>query len=210
MVDTYLNKEWFNLSSKYCDYHKSECILNELKLAYNNHKRSYHNLTHIENMLVLADKEKQHLIDYDAIRFAIWFHDAVYRVTNSNNEVKSAEMARCTLIEMGVPTETRKITIQLILASSNHTSKEEGSNYDFNFFLDADLWILGQPWNDYTTYAKNIRKEYSIYPNTIYNKGRKKVLNSYLQRSIIYKTNWFRKNYEQQARKNITKEIEQL
>ncbi len=83
-------------------------------------------------------------------------------------------------------------------------------NSDANYFTDADLSILGQDWEIYTQYYKNVLKEYAIYPNRIYNSGRKKVLQHFLTMKNIFKTEYFYQKFEETARRNIQKEIELL
>ncbi|WP_036025708.1 hypothetical protein [Leptospira noguchii] len=39
----------------------------------------------------------------------------------------------------------------------------QSNDPDTNLFTDADLSILGQDWNIYSKYYKNIIMEYSIY-----------------------------------------------
>ena len=79
-----------------------------------------------------------------------------------------------------------------------------------NFLLDADLAILGKDWETYENYIKQIRKEYSIYPDFLYNLGRKKILIHFLEFEEIFKTEHFKAKYEKIARENIQKEISML
>ena len=76
--------------------------------------------------------------------------------------------------------------------------------------VDFDLQILGRSWDIYEMYYKQIRKEYRIYPNFMYHPGRKKVLQHFLAKEVIYQTETFRTKYEKQARENIEREIELL
>ena len=91
-----------------------------------------------------------------------------------------------------------------ILATKSHLSNE---NFDTNYFLDADLSVLGQGWNSYSDYFKNVRKEYSIYPDILYNSGRKKVLKHFLAMEKIFKTDYFFRKFELNARQNLQKEL---
>lgn len=95
----------------------------------------------------------------------------------------------------------------MILATKNH---ELSADNDTNYLLDADLAILGQTLDDYQKYTEQIREEYSIYPDFMYNSGRKKVLNYFLDMDEIYKTPYFKKNYEQKARVNIKNDLSEL
>ena len=73
-----------------------------------------------------------------------------------------------------------------------------------------DLKILSKDWEDYSIYFQQIRKEYSIYPDFLYNPGRKKALQHFLEHDYIYQTETFRNLYERQAKMNIQKEIDLL
>jgi predicted metal-dependent HD superfamily phosphohydrolase len=72
------------------------------------------------------------------------------------------------------------------------------------------LKILSKEWKEYEVYFKQIRKEYKIYPDMLYNPGRKKALQHFLENEFIFQTETFRTKYEKQARENIQREISQL
>jgi predicted metal-dependent HD superfamily phosphohydrolase len=69
---------------------------------------------------------------------------------------------------------------------------------------------LGYTWDKYREYCQQVRKEYAIYPDFLYNPGRKKALQHFLDMDVIFKTGFFRNKYEIQARKNIVQEISGL
>lgn len=129
---------------------------------------------------------------------------AIYDSTKSDNEEQSAELAEKHMNELSVPSERIEKCVQQIIATKSH---EVSENNDTNLFTDADLSILGQPWEEYSRYAQNVRKEYSQYPQLIYTSGRKKVLRHFLEMKRIYKTDWFFEKYEQQARENLEREL---
>ena len=81
---------------------------------------------------------------------------------------------------------------------------------DTNFLLDLDLSILGSSSNQYKRYRENIKKEYYMYPGFMYRKGRKKVLEHFLNLDSIFKTEFFKKEYEKRARKNLKLELKEL
>ena len=81
---------------------------------------------------------------------------------------------------------------------------------DTNYFMDADLAILGADDDLYNLYTRQIRKEYKFYPDLLYKPGRRKVLQHFLQMDSIYKTSYFKDKYEWQARKNIKRELMDL
>lgn len=97
------------------------------------------------------------------------------------------------------------------MAQIEATKEHKLSNdNDTNLLLDIDLSILGKSTAEYRKYCDNIRKEYLMYPDFMYNKGRKKVLKSLLELDSIYKTDFFKQKYENQAKENLRQEISQL
>jgi predicted metal-dependent HD superfamily phosphohydrolase len=176
----------------------------EIVDCYSSSKQHYHNLTHIESMLgeLLAVKDK--IRDWDSIIFALVYHDIVYSATASNNEEKSTLFARVRLQQIQFPEECIRQCEKLIMATKVH---EVSADPDINLFIDADLSILGKSSEEYKQYAQNVRKEYSMYPDFLYNPGRKKVLNHFLGMPFIFKTAHFRDKYEIQARLNLEHEL---
>ena len=76
--------------------------------------------------------------------------------------------------------------------------------------MDIDLSIFGQLKEIFDEYEANIRKEYEFYPLEIYNPGRMKILNSFLNKEFIYQIPEVRKKYEKKARENLQRSIEKL
>lgn len=139
--------------------------------------------------------------------FTLCYHDIVYDPLKSDNEAVSANFASTRLKQLLIePDRTGRYKAEII-ATQKHLFSQDP---DTNFFTDADLAILGKPWEQYLTYSKNVRKEYAIYPAVIYNPGRKKVLQHFLAMDCIYKTAYFRNKFEQQAKINLLQELELL
>jgi predicted metal-dependent HD superfamily phosphohydrolase len=174
---------------------------------YSGKKRYYHTLQHLENVLVQLNEVRSSSENWDAILFALYYHDMVYNVLKSNNEEKSAALAETRMQQVSVPAATIERCKEHILATKSHITS---IHPDTNYFTDADLSVLGQSWTEYSLYYKNVRKEYSIYPDLIYNPGRKKVLLHFLQMKRIYKTDHFYNKFEVQAKQNLSKEFELL
>ena len=92
----------------------------------------------------------------------------------------------------------------MIITTKEHLLSEDN---DTNYLIDADLSILGRKADDYQKYTEQIREEYSIYPDFMYNKGRKKALQHFLQAEKIYKTEYFIKKFEKNAKENVSNEL---
>lgn len=179
----------------------------EIERYHSGKKRHYHNLKHLENLLYSLIDIKDEISNWEAILFTLFYHDIIYNSTKSDNEEKSSELARKRMQQICVPNDTLELCIKHILTTKAHTIS---SDKDTNYFTDADLSILGQDWETYSEYYKNVRKEYSIYPNIIYNPGRKKVLKHFLEMNRIYKSEIFYNKLEVQAKQNIQMELELL
>lgn len=206
MID-WLQKEWYALASRYSqDDELNSRYWQDIVKHYSSKQRHYHNLSHIHSMLIQAENIKASIVDYDVLRFAIWYHDIIYKSTKKNNELKSAEFAQNCLKSFDFDEKRVKNVTFLINSTKNHNVVLD-ENEDNAYILDIDLSILGTQWNTYKTYIKNIRQEYAIYPDFMYNKGRKKVMLHFLDRKRIYFTKLYHDKFEVQARENIKQEI---
>lgn len=179
----------------------------EIEKKYSGRSRYYHNLQHLENMFEEIDAVRNQIEKFDNISFSIFYHDVIYDPTSKLNEEKSADIAKERLEILGVNNNDIQRIYEQISATKSHQKSEDE---DTNFLLDADLSILGKSSEAYSGYTKQIRKEYSIYPDFLYKPGRKKVLQHFLELESIFKTEYFRNKYEIQARENIEFELKGL
>lgn len=179
----------------------------EIEENYSAKKRHYHTLQHLENLLQQLHAVKTHIKNWNTLLFTLYYHDVIYNALKRTNEEKSAEFAQSRMQLIAVPDEHINNCVEQILATKKHAASEDS---DTNFFTDADLSILGQEWDMYAAYYKNVRKEYSLYPDIIYIPGRKKVLQHFLQMERIFKTDHFFNKFELQAKENMQQELEAL
>ncbi|MBO9733114.1 MAG: hypothetical protein J7623_31020 [Chitinophaga sp.] len=179
-----------------------------LTMMYSGEQRTYHNLSHITQMILLWEEFVAHLQDPEVVLWAIFFHDLVYNPLMKNNEADSAEAAERYLQKIGYPENKITLVSEFIVATKTHINTL--NNKDLDYFLDFDLQILGTALEAYKTYSRQIRQEYSIYPDLLYKPGRKKLLKHFLEAPAIYHTPVFRELYEAQARENIQTEINTL
>lgn len=179
----------------------------EIEQYYSDKKRLYHNLSHLQNLLLELLEVKHKIENQNTILFTLFYHDIIYNSLKSDNEEQSAELAEKRMKRINVPATIIENCKSQILATKNHRNN---SDSDTNFFTDADLSILGKNETIYQTYSKNVRSEYLFYPTEIYNKGRIEVLEHLLNLNRIYKTEYFYSKYEVRARLNISNEIKNL
>ncbi|NBW34503.1 MAG: hypothetical protein EBR30_05685 [Cytophagia bacterium] len=179
----------------------------EIEKNYAIKKRHYHTLQHLDNLLLQLTEVKNSIQSWDTILFTLYYHDVIYNPLRSDNEEKSAKLAVQRMKQLAVPSQIIELCQEQILATKSHN---KSSNNDTNYFTDADLSILGQDWDTYSQYFQAVRKEYAIYPDLIYNPGRKKVLQHFLSMQSIYKTTFFTNKFEATAKLNLQKEISLL
>lgn len=174
----------------------------ELKVAYSKPTRYYHTLQHLEHIY----KELEPFELSPLLEFAIFYHDIVYDVKQNDNEEQSALLAQKRLTQLTLPQELNKQLFELIVETKTHKS----SSKENRLFLDADLAILGDNYVEYRNYICNIRKEYTIYNDEIYNSGRMKVLEKFLEKEKIYQSEYFYEKYEKKAKYNLGKEYKEI
>jgi predicted metal-dependent HD superfamily phosphohydrolase len=201
-----IKDEFFQALADYANTNTSEKLWLEIVSAYTNRSRHYHTLHHLENLYSELIPFKNRFTHWDALIFALVYHDIIYRVTKNDNEEKSAARAKQRLQDTGVPTNKVEYSGMLILA----TKKHEPSTDEVNLFTDADLSVLGSTAEVYEIYTLHIRKEYAIFPDLLYKPGRKKVLEHFLAMDRIFKTKEFFDRYELRARINLQTELNSL
>jgi predicted metal-dependent HD superfamily phosphohydrolase len=177
----------------------------EIVRQYSAPGRHYHNLTHLEE--VKTQLEGLPLHDADALHFALYYHDIIYKATGSANEEESAVLASERLAAIGVPAPRIEQCRRIILATKQH---EATGDADTDAFTDADLAILAAPQERYTRYAQDVRREYAVYPDLLYKPGRRKVLRHFLNMPHIFKTAHFQERCEAPARANLAWELAAL
>ncbi len=175
----------------------------EIKKQYSKKGRYYHTLSHLEAMIKLIDVADEPIVNQDVLLFSIFYHDIVYKATRSDNEHQSALVFQKRISKTSF-SFIDKTMCQIELTKTHQPT----SDFDTNFLLDIDLAVLGASPPVYKEYVLSIRKEYRMYPAILYNNGRKKVLEHFISKPHIFKTAYFRKNYELTARKNMKQEIQ--
>lgn len=182
-------------------------LWNEIQEQYSGKQRHYHNLRHLDNLLQELTAVQELIQDWETVMFALFYHDLVYKATAKDNEEKSAEIAQKRLESLHFPPDKTARCVTHILATKGHAASTDP---DTDLFTDADLSILGQAENVYQEYSRQVRNEYAIYPDFLYNPGRIKVLQHFLSMQRIFKTPHFLDLYEEQARRNLEAELRTL
>jgi predicted metal-dependent HD superfamily phosphohydrolase len=203
-----LKEAFHNVCKTFCEDSKLiDSLWAEILNSYSQPHRFYHTLSHLSFMYTALKKYDFDIDNLDAIIFALFYHDIVYNPRKNDNEEKSALIAENRLSRLSVPREFSVNVSAMILKTKDH---DDAPTMDGNLFLDADLAILGSGVSQYRIYAQSIRKEYIVYPDFLYKPGRLKLIDHFLKMPYIFKTPFFRTNFEMAARTNLKMEAESL
>jgi predicted metal-dependent HD superfamily phosphohydrolase len=182
-------------------------VFTRLLAAYGEPGRAYHTLDHLQDCLREFDSSRTLADHPDQVEAALWFHDAVYVPGASDNEAKSAELARRTLTEARVLPDSAERVATLVLVTRHATLPIER---DEQLICDIDLSVLGREPKRFAEFEEQIRREYAWVPAPEYRRERSAVLAGFLARPSIYWTEDFRDRYEVRARENLERLLSEL
>lgn len=182
----------------------------ELVARWNEPHRSYHDERHLEDVLLSLD----HLATRGerlrpATLLAAWFHDAVYAGVGGSDERDSANLAAVSLRGFGLEPALVQHVSELVVATTpalQHAHVEEPLAH----LLDADLAIFASPRSRYADYSGAVRAEYAHIAEPEFVVGRARILTTYLEQPTIYRTPSAQQLWEERARANLAREVEQL
>jgi len=195
------------------DYHANQSF-DWLMSQYQETHRYYHNLNHLFHLFNTPFERTDYGSSLIRTLF-FFFHDCIYKIPSSTNEEDSATECEARLSSMGFVKsesvfnrhkggETRDFVCETILLSkhtqpTNNTFQQE--------LLDADLCILGGNPQEYKEYVTNIRTEYGVVPQNVWNEKRGEFLEFMLTKPRIFQSPLFYGLYEEQARQNMSEEL---
>lgn len=187
----------------------SGAVRDELIARYSEPHRRYHTMTHIEDCLAqVAASTDMDETQRALMHAAIWFHDAIYDATRSNNEAESAKLAAERLAGADAEQTFIDEVVRLILLTAGHSVPADdaiGAR-----LVSIDLSILGAEADRYDAYAAAIREEYAHVPEPLYRAGRAAILGRFLESEALFADPLWAERYEAQARANLTREIAAL
>ena len=189
----------------------SPSVFDRARVEYESPPRRYHTWQHVEACVgELSSFACEHP---RTIFLALVFHDAIYVAGRSDNEAKSAEVARAVLSAESSISATELDAIDaMIRATSDHLAHAATSDRDLAVMLDIDLGILGASRDDYARYAQAIHDEYvpSATSDARFRLGRLEFLERTLASPKLFITREASERWDARARENIAWEIEQL
>ncbi len=186
-----------------------------LMATYGQDGRRYHNLDHIQDLLIQA-KDYQQFIGYpDEFTAAILFHDTVYELARKDNEFRSAMLWDTVGWECFDGLNSDRI-FHYIMATVHDGKLRERDDVtkDEMLLADMDLWTFALPYEDFSEHGAKVELEYrQVYSADEYRYGRKAFLQGMLARPFIfyhpiYKIDGL--SNEAQARQNIQRALAEL
>jgi predicted metal-dependent HD superfamily phosphohydrolase len=177
----------------------------ELIKLYSQDHRHYHTLEHVTTLFQLASSHSIRLSIPQIL--AIWYHDAIYDPTRKDNEENS-----CKLLLQHHEGNSAIIkgylnrAINIIMDTKYHKSDDNESQ----IVLDLDLVGFGFDTETYDYTTELLRKEYSHLSDVVWKASRRLFLNDVLNCDYIFYTQFGRDFYEDNARRNIERELKNL
>ncbi|HKO51563.1 MAG TPA: hypothetical protein VJV79_27830 [Polyangiaceae bacterium] len=181
-------------------------LFEELLARYGEAHRRYHTIAHVDACLGFFDWYRGSAEHPERVELALWFHDAVSDPAASDNEQRSALLARARLAELGLPREAIDDIEAHVLATKGH----RGSGPDTKLVIDLDLGILAAPAPTFARFEREIRQEYGHVPQQTFAIGRRALLSGFLARRAIYSVPALREELEAPARQNLEQRILEL
>lgn len=155
-------------------YNIDLCIIES---KWNEPNRFYHNIDHLLSILKqIENKYDPNDYIYEFYILAAFFHDIVYVPGRNDNEEKSVKF----MFDMIGETPVTKKVEDIILETKNISP----SNY-FDFWKFDNSILLDSDFDKLLDYETKIRKEFSVYNDEEYKKGRIEFLNNFLMNNTI-------------------------
>lgn len=215
----YLRTEWSRLGSRLgvgtADSPPEWSALgDELLVRWNEPHRAYHDLQHLEDVLLALDQLSTRGEQIEPVALlAAWFHDAVYHGSAGekagDDERESAEFAVRALSAFPLPAGLVQQVGTFVMATMPAVAVEDPTA-PLAHLLDADLAIFASPVQRYSHYAASVRVEYAHVPDEMFARGRAEILESYIGHETIYRSDAARGLWEERARVNLLNELATL
>ena len=174
-------------------------VFEALAERYSEPHRAFHTLQHVAECLGHL-KSVRHAPPAAAL--ALWFHDAIYDPTRSDNEERSAAWARTVLGPSPLAGQVEK----MILATKHGAPVIDVFE---RLVADIDLAVLAAPEPRFSEHEAQLRREAFRLDEAAYRAARFTLLRSYGDRVYIFGSPEFR-NLEIRARKNLERAINAL
>jgi predicted metal-dependent HD superfamily phosphohydrolase len=184
-----------------------EALYNRLIACWNEKHRHYHTLKHLGECLVQFAAVRGDAQRPAEVELALWFHDAFYDPRRDDNELLSANWARSSVLQAGLPPDVADRVHALVMATRHDAVPGDA---DAQLLVDVDLSILGAASERFDEFDEQIRAEYAHVPDEAFRQGRAHILSGFLARPRLYSTAYFHSVLERQARDNLQRALARL
>ncbi|MCW3062179.1 MAG: hypothetical protein JWQ02_4000 [Capsulimonas sp.] len=171
--------------------------------------RFYHNLAHVQALLLDYQNVLPLVRDPVAFQWKIWFHDFIYNPGAPDNELQSAEIARRLAWETGLSETFGSDVFDGIMATKTHAASTE----DDRLLVTLDLAILGASEERFDQYERQVASEFLTNPSIsleAYREGRLTWARAFERREPIYPTPYGKEAFEAAAHANLKRSIARL
>lgn len=178
-------------------------LLGELLLAWTEPQRHYHTLQHLAECLLQLETCWAQAERPGELCLALFFHDAIHDPHASHNEARSAAWAQHAMQTAGFAPEAARRVHDMVLATCHSHMPDAPVDTDTALLLDIDLAILGADTPRFMEYETQVRAEYAWVTEPAWQTARSEVLQGFLDRTRIYRSESFHARLEQSARRNL-------
>lgn len=179
-------------------------VFDRLEALYGEPHRYYHGPEHIDYCLGQFDLASGAVPNREAVEMALWFHDAIYVVTDNlapDNEQRSAELfLECAA---GHGSAQFRSDVYRLINVTDH--REPPAAPDECYVVDIDLASFGFPWSEFLQKSHELRAEQPTVPDKAYYDSQEIFLRSLLNRPVFCFTEFFRERHERTARENLVR-----
>jgi predicted metal-dependent HD superfamily phosphohydrolase len=203
--DTALQRRFIALwrSCSTDDDASAAAVWRQLSRRYAEPHRHYHCLTHIAFCLEQLDLAATLMDSVQAVELAVWFHDAVYRPGDPDNEAASAALF-CEHASSVDPVLVESVAT--LILDTTHLAAPKTA--DGRYIVDIDLASLGLPWPRFLRDSEAIREEQPDIADAAYTSAQRSFLKGLLARPALYRTRFFQDRCEARARSNIERTLD--
>lgn len=194
-------------------------LLKFIKKCYGMDHRYYHTWDHVLHMLNAIDSIDRSEWDrfYNEACYAALFHDIIYSPLLKDNEFKSIKIATTKMEQYNIPDNVAYIpnVNNFISITTYHGNYDTILYTEEKLFLDCDMAIFGDTYENFKLYCLNIEREY-VRPTftdaqkKLYARKRAEFLLSVYRAKNIYRSEPYRELYEKQAKENIERYFGEL
>lgn len=189
----------------------AEPMLDDVAARYADPPRHYHDLAHVAEVATrFAEVERdlgwQHPRE---VFLAVLYHDAIYVAGATDNEPRSALLARDAIARfVPEPTDAGYVAALIELTARHGELTPDDVDHEQALFLDCDMAILGAPADAFDRYDEGVRLEYApIAPPAAYRAGRRRFLEQLASRPRLFLSDYFHARLDAAARANLRRAI---